>query len=440
MDYSKKTREALISLCKEKGLKGYSGKKKDALLHMLSEQKDDDNDAPPSSSDQKQDHSPPEHKKNLGQYFTVDDTLQQFIFDNVLHKSTLLLEPSFGAGHLLKKFKEYDDNYPMLCYELDATVKPVVSFNAHQTALYSDFTQHTPPRSFKTIIGNPPYVKQKKGNLYLKFIELCFHLLDPDGELLFIVPSDFIKLTSASALIDNMTRSGSFTHFLFPHNEKLFDGASIDVVAFRYQKGVKSNTARVNGKEVFCHVNQGVITFTDNDVTGISVDSLFHVYVGLVSGRDKIFRVPFGNVTILNDKDKQSTYIFVDSFPTQHPDMDAHLLQHKDQLIQRKIKQFSEEDWFKWGAPRNITSIRQHIDKSCIYVRNMTRNKEVAFIGKVQYFGGTLLCLLPKKDMTPLEMSRVIQYMNSPRFQENYLYAGRFKIGHKQVSVANLPL
>jgi len=36
MDYSKKTREELIALCKEKGIKGYSGKKKPDLLALLS--------------------------------------------------------------------------------------------------------------------------------------------------------------------------------------------------------------------------------------------------------------------------------------------------------------------------------------------------------------------------------------------------------------------
>ena len=35
MDYSKKTREELIAVCKEKGIKGYSGKKKDDIVKMV---------------------------------------------------------------------------------------------------------------------------------------------------------------------------------------------------------------------------------------------------------------------------------------------------------------------------------------------------------------------------------------------------------------------
>ena len=378
-------------------------------------------------------------KKDLGQYFTIADDLQQFVFEKVKHRSSRLLEPSFGAGHLLKKFKEYDDNYPMICYELDSDVQPVIIFNDYQTPVYGDFTQQIVTTKFKTIIGNPPYVKKKTGNLYIKFIELCYNYLEDDGELIFIVPSDFIKLTSASSIIDTMTKHGSFTDFWFPHNEKLFEGASIDVVVFRYEKGVITNKTIVNNKEVFCNVNKGIITFSESEVVGYPIDSEFNVYVGLVSGRDEIYRVPFGNTDILNDKDRVEKYIFTESFPTNNIQIDTHLETHKAELLQRKIKKFSESNWYEWGAPRNVSSIKKSWGQRCIYVRNMTRNKEVAFIGNVQYFGGTLLCLIPKNEMTESELEKVIQHLNSATFQKDYVYAGRFKIGHKQISTAIIP-
>jgi adenine-specific DNA-methyltransferase len=380
------------------------------------------------------------YKKDLGQYFTISDDLQQFVFDKVKYKSSRLLEPSFGACHLLKKFKEYDENYPMVCYELDAKIKPVVSFNEYQTPIYGDFTQQTITTKFKTIIGNPPYVKQKSGNLYIKFIELCYNYLEDDGELIFIVPSDFIKLTGASSIISIMTENGSFTDFLFPHNEKLFEGASIDVVVFRYEKGFMTKKANVNGKEVFCNVNKGIITFSDTEVVGTPIDSQFNVYVGLVSGRDEIYRAPFGNIDILNDKGRVDKFIFTETFPTNNKQIDLHLETHKSELLERKIRKFSESNWFEWGAPRNISSIKKFWDNSCIYIRNMTRNREVAFIGKVQYFGGSLLCLVPKTDMTDAELQKIVVHINSASFQKDYIYAGRFKIGHKQISTAILPM
>jgi adenine-specific DNA-methyltransferase len=381
-----------------------------------------------------------EHKKKMGQYFTISDDLQQFVFDKVKHKGSLILEPSFGAGHLLKKFKEANADYPIICYELDSTITPTISFNAHQTIIYGDFTTQLITQKFKTIVGNPPYVKQSTGNLYIKFIELCFGLLDADGEMIFIVPSDFIKLTSASSLIDAMIKEGSFTDFLFPHDEKLFENASIDVVVFRYEKGCMTKMAVVNEKEVFCNVNKGIITFSDSEVHGSPIDSQFNVYVGLVSGRDEIYRVPFGNIDILNDKDRVEKYIFTESFPTENATIDTHLQSHKAELLERKIKKFSEKNWFEWGAPRNISSIQKFMGKPCIYIRNMTRNKEVAFIGQVQYFGGSLLCLVPKNNMTESELQKVIQHINSTTFQKDYMYAGRFKIGHKQISTAILPM
>jgi adenine-specific DNA-methyltransferase len=374
-------------------------------------------------------------RKEKGQYFTISADLQQFVFDKVKHKGATLLEPSFGAGHLLQKFKEFDENYPMDLYELDATIQPIIPFHATQHVIYGDFTTQTITRTYKTIIGNPPYVKQSTGNLYIKFIELCYSLLDPvEGELIFIVPSDFMKLTSAASLIDTMVQHGTFTDFYFPNNEKLFEGANIDVVVFRYEKGAVSKETRVNGERRFCNVQQGILTFHETEPSGRPLMEVFNVYVGLVSGKEEVYRVPFGNIKLLNDKDRVDTYIFTTAFPTQDETINGHLLQKKGELLERKIRKFDETNWFEWGAPRNLKAMEAHLNKPCIYVRNMTRQKEVAFLGTVQYFGGSLLCLIPKKEMTEAELKKTVDVFNRPELQKDYIYAGRFKIGHKQVS------
>jgi adenine-specific DNA-methyltransferase len=61
----------------------------------------------------------------------------------------------------------------------------------------------------------------------------------------------------------------------------------------------------------------------------------------------------------------------------------------------------------------------------------MTRHKNVAFIGKVSYFGGGLLMLYPKKNVI---LENVVNYLNSDEFKENFLFSGRFKIGQRQLS------
>lgn len=111
-------------------------------------------------------------KKELGQYFTVDEDLQKFVFNSTKNKGLMLLEPSFGAGHLLKPYLSSNADYPMVCYELDKKITPLVKFSKAQKVIYGDFIKSMVEGKFKTIIGNPPYVKiEKKKNLYLQFIE-----------------------------------------------------------------------------------------------------------------------------------------------------------------------------------------------------------------------------------------------------------------------------
>merc|ERR1711991_1004929 len=108
-----------------------------------------------------------------------------------------------------------------------------------KNVIYGDFIEVDIKKKYKTIIGNPPFVRTKTGNLYIDFIKKCYNLLENNGELIFIIPSDFFKLTCASKLLNNMISHGTFTHIYHPHNEKLFENASIDVIVFRYCKNNK---------------------------------------------------------------------------------------------------------------------------------------------------------------------------------------------------------
>ena len=376
-------------------------------------------------------------KKSLGQYFTISTQLQDFVFQKAKHKNSVLLEPAFGAGHLLKNFKVFNVNYPMLCYEIDETIKPIVSFNKYQKLVYQDFLEAKIEEKFKTIICNPPYVKTRGKNLYIKFIEKCFEILDKEGEMIFIVPSDFSKITSACDIIKKMNESGSFTDFFYPNNERLFEGASIDVVVFRFENGLKNNNkVLVKNKEeieeMYYNVRDGIITFSKYPINGKTISDYFDVYVGLVSGKDEVFKSSLGNIAILTNNKKTEKFILINEFPTNNEFINEHLLENKEILLQRKIKKFTERDWFKWGAPRNLKHIEANFGKPCVYIKNISRQKEVAFIDSVQYFGGNLICLIPKSEEISLE--NTVKFFNSEEFQTNYLYSGRFKIGHKQIS------
>ena len=373
-------------------------------------------------------------RKALGQYFTISTRLQDYIYAKVQNKGHPLLEPSVGAGHLLQPFLQANAAYPVTAYEIDPTVQRL-PLQPMQTPVIGDFLTAEIQQQFPTIIGNPPFVKRKgKANLYIEFVAKCFDLLTPTGELLFIVPSDFLKLTSASSLITRMAAAGAFTDFLFPHDEALFAGAAIDVVVFRYQKGLVQALAVVNDEQKRVICNRGILTFASAAPSGAEagpIQDRFDVYVGIVSGRDHIYKQSFGSNEILIDKDKTERFILprIWPLPATEAAVTAHLLANKTELMGRAIRKFNEANWWQWGALRNIASVEANVGAPCIYVRNMTRHDEVAFVGTVQLFGGTLLCLIPK--VQNLDLVQIAAAINQKR--DDYLYSGRFKIGQKQL-------
>ena len=367
-----------------------------------------------------------------GQYFTTDTTLQYTVLDFIKNEPKRILEPSIGQGDLVKYITDNCNvNFDM--YELDESIELLEGID-REKVVYGDFMKANITKKYKTIIGNPPYIKKSTGNLYIEFVEKCFNLLKIKGELIFIVPSDFLKLTSASKLLNVMLEKGTFTHIYHPNNENLFANASIDIIIFRYYKWAKQKKKTLyNNQQKYLINTNGTVTFSNTEITNTSIISdYFDVYVGMVTGKESVYKNDtFGNITLLNKKNVRDKYIFIHEFPTSNEELNKYMLDNKDILINRKIKKYTEQNWWLWGAPRNMINIENNIGKKCIYVSNLTRNKEVAFEGKVEYFGGALLMLLPKQEV---DLEKIVEYLNSDTFKENYTFSGRFKIGHRQLS------
>ena len=150
-------------------------------------------------------------KQSLGQYFTTNNELKEIVYKFILNNPTNILEPSIGQGDLVKFITNKLINVTFDMYEIDTKIKLLENIDKNNI-IYGDFLKEKITKTYKTIIGNPPYVKTKKRNLYIDFIEKCYNLLDDDGELIFIIPSDFFKLTSASKLLNTMMINGTFTH------------------------------------------------------------------------------------------------------------------------------------------------------------------------------------------------------------------------------------
>jgi adenine-specific DNA-methyltransferase len=219
----------------------------------------------------------------------------------------------------------------------------------------------------------------------------------------------------------------------------MFENASIDVIVFRYCKNNSlEKIVMYNDKLLYITNNNGLITFTEDEKeNSISFSDYFHIYVGFVSGKEDVFKNnELGTMTVLNGKNKVEKYICISTFPSSVPAINEHLLKHKEVLISRKIKKFDENNWYQWGAMRNVSSILQHVGKDCIYIYNLTRNTNVAFVDKVQYFGGSLIMLVPKRSC---DLSCIVSYLNSHEFKRNFMFSGRFKIGHRGISKSFIP-
>jgi adenine-specific DNA-methyltransferase len=374
-----------------------------------------------------------------GQYFTKNIELKEKVFEFILNNPVEILEPSIGRGDLVVYMIDKLPGIIFDMYEIDKDIKLLKKIKK-DNVIYGDFMEQVITKKYKTIIGNPPYVRTKKGNLYIDFIHKCYNLLEDNGELIFIVPSDFLKLTCASKLLNKIMNNGTFTHIYHPNNEKMFDNASIDIIVFRYCKNNKIEKIVLhNNTSLYITNSTGLITFNEKKLDNhVMFHDYFDIYVGLVSGKEKIYKNEhLGNIEILNGENKIDKYIYVVKYPCDNEQINEYLLSHKTELMKRKIKKFNENNWFEWGAPRNITTIQNNIGCECIYIYNLTRKKNVSFAGHVTYFGGGLIMLKPKKQCN---INNIVSYINSDAFKNNFLFSGRFKIGHRQIYNSHIPM
>ena len=191
----------------------------------------------------------------LGQYFTTSTELQEKVYSFILNKPSLILEPSMGRGDLINYVSERDNSIKFDVYEIDNTINILNKYISRDKVIFGDFLEQSIQTKYKTIIGNPPYAN----NLHIHFIYRCYDLLEIGGELVFIVPTNFLTDTPTSSLLDSMIRNGSFTHIYHPNNTDLYEGASVDVVVFRYCKdgNIHSNVNEIRD-DINKRINNGV--------------------------------------------------------------------------------------------------------------------------------------------------------------------------------------
>lgn len=374
------------------------------------------------------------NKPQIGQYFTTNPILQNKIIEFIKNKPKCILEPCVGRGDLVVTVHYENKDIKFDMYEIDNKINFINDYIKNNVVI-GDFLLSNSQKKYKTIIGNPPYIRTKKGNLYIDFIEKCVNMLENKGELIFVIPSDFFKLTGTKQLLSKMLLEGTFTHIYHPHNEKMFENAIIDILIFRYCKDKNLEKIVIyNDKKMEIRNSNGLVTF-ENEIVGNNIKTLgdyFDIYVGIVTAKEEVFKnQEFGNVSVINGKNKIEKYIYLGHFPTNNENLNKYMLENKEKLMSRKIRKFSEKNWYEWGAPRNIKIMEEFKGRKCIYVRSITRKQEVAFEGEVGYCGGSLVMMIPKN--SGMELGDVIKYLNSGEFKGKYMYSGRFRIGHRQL-------
>lgn len=383
-------------------------------------------------------------KKDLGQYFTKSEYLLKSLFQLIQNKNGYVLEPSCGAGHIVEYLLKHRDNRHIDCYEIDSTIQFLSVFDSHPDLInlnITDFLNHNfETKKYATIVGNPPYVKRKlERNIYIDFIDKCIDLLENNGELIFIIPSDFFLLTSASDVKKKMMENGNITHIIRPNKESLFDNASQDIMIIRYQKDAPHNQATLYNNEKRKPVfENGNVYFIKEDDTTIHLKDVFDIKVGMVSGADNIFKNDdLGNVFVKTNNGNMKFIFPPDDFHKCDDKLKQYLEQNKEKLSQRKITKITDANWYKWGCLRNIRFMEENKDKLCIYCATITRKTPVFHIDKVKYFDGSLLCLYPKN--SAINLDKLLDYLNTEDFLENFKFAGRYKLGQKSLADMVLP-
>ena len=373
---------------------------------------------------------------NRGQVFTPESIVRLML--SLRQRQGRILEPSAGDGAFVAHLEN------AVAIELDGAVAPA-------GALIQNFFAYPTSEKFSTVIGNPPYVRyqdieqetkallnsghfDRRSNLYLFFIEKAVKHLAPGGELIFIVPRDFIKLTSARLLNSWLFEHGTITHWIETGDQRIFRGAVPNCAIFRFELDNFSRTThwrvlgdRVWEKRIFTEMH-GQLAFLAEGMT-IPLSSLFDVKVGAVSGADPIFIHPEGNVEFVCSKTRDTGETRRMLYNVPHRD----LIKHKPQLLARRIKTFDEGNWWKWGRAYHDS------DSPRIYVNGKTRRRQPFFIHECTAYDGAVLALFPKTRGIDLVRATALLNTEVPWDHLGFVVDGRYLFSQRTLATVMLP-
>ncbi|WP_324256037.1 class I SAM-dependent methyltransferase [Niveibacterium sp. 24ML] len=374
--------------------------------------------------------------ERLGQVFTPPAVVKLML--GLRQCRGRILEPSCGDGAFSRHLPG------CVAIELDRRVAP-------DYAICGDFFAYPTSERFSTVLGNPPYVKYQdisietrrlldgslfdgRSNLALFFIEKAVRHLQPHGELIFIVPREFIKLTAARKLNRWLYENGTITHWIETGDTRLFDGAVPNCAIFRYELG--NFTRQTQFREWhgdwqtrdFVEMD-GQLTFPREHLS-VPLASLFEVKVGAVSGADGVFEHPEGNVEFVCSKTIDTGQTRRMLYNVKH---DA-LQPYRAQLLQRRVRKFDDANWWMWGRAFHDAPGRPRI-----YVNGRTRRAAPFFTHPCEAYDGSILALFPKVE--GMDLAYAINLLNSavPWPDLGFVVDGRFVFSQRSLQTLLLP-
>lgn len=372
----------------------------------------------------------------LGQVFTPDDIVRMMLALRANQGS--VLEPSAGDGAFSRQIPG------CTAIEFDARVAP-------PGARVMDFFELPVDERFDTVIGNPPYVRfqdiapatrarldstlfDARSNLFLFFIEKSVRHLNDGGELIFITPREFIKLTAAAKLNDWLYEQGTITHWIETGDTRIFAGAVPNCAIFRFVRGDFSRRTHYRrlgdatwDEREMVHI-AGQLAFTHAHLT-VPLAALFDVRVGAVSGADDIFQHPKGNLEFVCSKTATTGETRRMFYDVQHP----HLKKHKARLLARRVRHFDERNWWKWGrAYHDAPGPR-------IYVNGKTRRARPFFTHDCEAYDGSVLALFPRT--AGMDLARAVELLNDavPWEELGFVVDGRYLFTQRTLATLHLP-
>ncbi|MCK4282523.1 MAG: N-6 DNA methylase [Candidatus Lokiarchaeota archaeon] len=391
-----------------------------------------------------------------------------------------------------------------------SSFKNVVIYN-------DDYLMWDTSKKYDVIIGNPPYshynslpneiqkevldiTNTAESDIYYAFIIKSIDLLNEKGELIYIIPYQFMYNTHAEGVRKKIVENGYIDMIIDLDEVRLFEGEQPETIIFKFVKTenrsyknievfrIKHRKARpenifkkliesLNEKKenglFFYYTKLNFSNYREIWSSYPSIDipeykklkDMAFVGVGLVSGFDKAFRIKDDEDAHYNEKEKKLIYNFIKAvnckgfrvegyekyilmdekikeelyLSKNYPNIYKKLIEFKEQMSTRYMP--NHKKWFHWQALRNKMTLDKYMELPKIFVPTLDRSKvnRFSFSDMKAYPSGDVLVIIPFK----IDPYFLLGYLNSAFFRQYYLSHGAkrgYRIAFTQRIMSNIKI